>query len=327
MSVSNDQPQIVLQPRDYDIFVDLYESRIMTREHIAHLHFNDREEATKKRIGTLVKTKYIGERPRLPNEKAMLFLARKGYLALCEAGKLQGYPQTNWEKFQKRTKVGKSNIPHELDVMTVKSRLVSAIKKERWLSIAEFSTWPDRSKFATTREVREKGWVTTKAIQMKPDGFIRIHEISDEGIAEYCFFLEVDRSEEKHAIVASKALGYRSYYQSGGFAERMGYDPANPAICPFRCLFIFLTDERRNNVAAYLSTLNPPIKGQAWLSTLGDLENDPLAPIWILPGEYAKLTKDTPYAPKRLRKGEMYRSDSVRDQWIDTHISKHRLLE
>ena len=324
---SKTQPGIVLRDRDFALLRGLFESRVMTRQHMSALYFAGKPETCKKRVQKLMRAGLVAERNRQPNEPAALHLSRKGFDTLSDAGMLAEYTQQDWPSFQKRVKVSDSTIKHELDVMSVKSFYTTVLAEHQQYTLVEFSTWPKLYDFRATRPVAQDGWTVNKEGWMQPDGFIRIHETTSGGIAEHCFFLEVDRSGETQSVIASKAIGYRDYYRTGGFAKRMGYDRNDPASCPFRVLMTFISAERRNNAAATLCTQDPPFKGQVWLATFADIERDALGPIWIRPGDYAGITAGTPYVPRVLRRGEVYRSDPIRDRWIDEHIPRHQLVD
>ena len=248
----------------------------MTRQHLAESYFDGKTEACKKRIQKLLSSNMISERSRRPNEPAVLFLARRGFDTLSDAGMLSNYPQRDWRSFQKRVNVSEVTIRHELEVMDVKAAFNKATRGQSDLSLAEFSTWPKLYEFQARRPVTRDGWTHDREVLMKPDGFIRIQEHSSDGITEYCYFLEVDRGTETLTTVASKALGYRDYYRQGGFAKWMGGDPANPAACPFRVIAVFNSAERRDNVVSQLHQQIQPIRGLVWATTRKDILNDPL---------------------------------------------------
>ena len=262
MSASHSHSGVAIQERDFRLLRELYESRIMTRKHIAALLFDGKEEAAKKRVQKLIRAKYITERPRKPYEPAILYLAKIGYDALDTAGILSEYPAQSWKSFQKRVQVSERTITHELSVMDVKARMAEAIREQPHLELAEFSTWPKLYEFRTRKPVTTSGITRQQEVLMKPDGFIRIHEQDGEGLSEHVFFLEVDRGTESLQQLVSKAIGYRDYYRRGGFAERCGYDPKNPAVCPFRVLVVVSSELRRKHLTQCLLELNPPIKSQ-----------------------------------------------------------------
>lgn len=254
----------------------LYESRIMTRKHIAALYFDGKEEAAKKRTQKLVRAKLIAERARQPYEPAVLHLAKSGYDALVVAGLLNNYPSQTWKSFQKRVQVSDRTIAHELLVMDIRASVAEAVREQSDLELVEFSTWPKLYEFRAKKPVVTSGITRQQEVLMKPDGFIRIHERDDEGVAEHAFFLELDRSTESLRQLVSKAVGYRDYYKRGGYAERCGLDPRIPAACPFRVLVIVLSEARKVNLRTELLHLTPPIKSQVLIYSHSKFEQDPL---------------------------------------------------
>jgi|ERR1043166_5997909 hypothetical protein len=86
-------PGPILQDRDLDILRGLFESRVMTAEHISTLYFEGRREAAKKRLQRLKAAGIIRDRPRRPYQPAVLLLAAKGLRVVNEAGILRDYPR------------------------------------------------------------------------------------------------------------------------------------------------------------------------------------------------------------------------------------------
>lgn len=291
------QPGIVIQDRDYAVLSGLFESRIMTRQHIAVLYFDGKAEATKKRIQKYIAARLIDERNRQPNEPAVLSISKRGFDTLAETGMLSEYPQQDWRSCEKRIKVSESTIRHELEVMDVKAIFTSVIRDRIDLSLAEFSTWPKLYEFRARRPVTNDSWTNEREVLMKPDGFIRIHDQTAEGVAEHCFFLEIDRGTETIATVTSKALGYRHYYQSGGFAERMGGDSTDPAAYPFRVLMVVRSVERRDNVAKAMLAQQPPIRSHVWLTTMREIASDTLGAVFVQPQGYVHPNTNDGHQP------------------------------
>jgi len=79
------------QPRDLALLRGLFESRIMTAEHIAALFFNGSREAAKKRLQKLKAAGFIGERKRKAYEPAVLSLTPRAFAVLHEQGILAEY--------------------------------------------------------------------------------------------------------------------------------------------------------------------------------------------------------------------------------------------
>ena len=276
---------IDLQERDKVLLVDLFESRIMTLEHIALLHFEGREEATKKRVQKLKAAGFIAARPRRSTEPSILHLTRKGLKLLLSEGLLDRFPLLGGAEFEKRATVSDVTVRHELDVMSVKAAMVAAIRQTDRFCVAEFSTWPRLHQF-NARPPTKHGTYSKESL-IKPDGFSRIHEReADGGLSEHLFFLEVDRSTEAQGRLAAKAACYISYYRNGGFALRHGHKREEFQTFPFRVLMVFKTEERRDNTARSLLSMHPPILTQVWLTTFAELIERPFDGIWVRPCDY-----------------------------------------
>jgi hypothetical protein len=161
--------------------------------------------------------------------------------------------------------------------------------------------------------------------RLRPDGFLRL---TDTGAGtEYCFFLELDRSTEVQRLLADKALCYRDFYASGGFALRNGATAAEFRDHPFRVLMVLQSQERRNNTAERLMNCTPPVKFQTWLTTREEVLRDPLGKIWICPNDYAHATEGTIYAPERWREGIGYIRRPERERMVEARVTKRTLFE
>jgi len=106
----NNRPGLELQARDLAIFRGLFESRLMTLEHITRLYFDGRSEAAKKRIQGLKSTRYLGERSRRVYEPSILYLAKRAFTELSARAELSEYPRCTWKQLQKRLQVSDSTL-------------------------------------------------------------------------------------------------------------------------------------------------------------------------------------------------------------------------
>jgi hypothetical protein len=89
---------------------------------------------------------------------------------------------------------------------------------------------------------------------------------------------------------------------------------------------VFLTEERRNNMAERLLQNDPPALTMVWLTTFSEVQADPLGAIWIRPLDYREITKGTLYDSSRTRTGA-YRRDPAREAMVTEGLSKLGLLE
>src|SRR5688572_475912 len=84
---------IELQERDLELLRGLFESRIMTLDHIAALHFSGKREMAKKRVQKLKAAGYLAERPRQASEPAIMHITGLSLDLLKERGDLADFPQ------------------------------------------------------------------------------------------------------------------------------------------------------------------------------------------------------------------------------------------
>src|SRR4051794_16655769 len=127
--------------RDLAFLQGLFESRVMTLANAAALHFGGSLEAAKKRTQRLKRAQYIHERPRSRiYDPSILFLARRGFEALRRGGQLAQYPSIGWESMERRGHVSPFTLQHELDVLSTKAALVSALRGQPQHHLMKFST-------------------------------------------------------------------------------------------------------------------------------------------------------------------------------------------
>ncbi len=321
-----DSESVQLKDRDLALLSGLFESRVMTLRHIATLHFNAKLEYTKKRLQKLKAAGFIREGRRHMNEPAAHFLTRKAFQLLAERGLLADYPRLGAHAIERRAKVSELTLTHELEVMDVRAAFHRALTESTVFSVRAFKTWPLLYQFKAPRG--EWGG----EIDVKPDGLVRIHEagVGSKGFM-HNFFLEVDRSAETQDRLISKAVSYREYYATGGFAVFCGVNrsllDADPSLLnkyPFRVLIVCKTAERRNNAAIGLLNCSPPIMTMPCLTTMAELLHDPLGPIWSRPVDFQEALRGTPYENAKL--SAPYRRDIERDALIEGKLAKCRLL-
>lgn len=321
ISVTNSPSLISLQSRDLALFRALFESRIMTTAHVAILHFDGSREAAKKRIQKLKGAGYLSERTRRVNEPSVLFLAPKAFDTLRDEGILQSYPQIPVSSLIKRSQVKDATLRHELDVMDIKSGFHATARRNPSLMVAQFTTWPLLSQFNVSMNGRPLD------VRVKPDGFVRIHEQTQDGRFEHTFYLEADRSSEALDVLVTKALCYGAHYRSGGFAVNQGGTRDRFKEYPFRVLMVFKSAERRNNVAERLIQSTPPVLTQVCLSTFDEVTSNPFGLVWIQPKDYRDATLGTPFDPSRSRPHGTYRTHSERQAFVEARIKKIPLLQ
>ncbi len=311
--MSKPRVSIECQERDIALLRDLFVSRIMTLAHIAALHFEGRGEAAKKRVQKLKGAGFIAERPRKARDPGILFLAKRGFDLLSQHGHLSEYPRLSVATFEKRVHVSELTLRHELAVMDAKAALAPAIGRTPRMKVVEFCTWPMLCQF----DAHPKGY---PAVRVKPDGLIRVEETDPNGgVYEHAFFLEVDRGTETLETLAHRSVCYRDHYASGGYAASCGASRTEYVEYPFRVLMVLPGDERRNNVAERLLSINPPIESQVWLTTAADLAADPLGAIWIRPRDYRLVVEGTSFGGGDGISARVHRREPERERQVRTH--------
>jgi hypothetical protein len=309
-----------IQSRDYELLRGMFECRIMTLAHATVLYFGGKYDAASKRIQALKAAGYIGDRRNRVGEPSLLYLTKKAFGLLTTEGKLQDYPRLTQEQFAKRSQVKPATLRHELSVMDVRVAITMTISTGTTHRIVEFTTWPLLSEFTAIHPSQRQ------KIVVRPDGFLRLAIIGGEQ-NEYNFFLELDRSNEVQQLLADKALGYRDFYTTGGFALRSGGHAEQFREYPFRVLIVLQNPERRNNLAERLMNSTPPVKFQTWLTTLDEVLRDPLGKVWVCPLDYAHATAGTAYAPEHWRGIGTYVRRPEREELVEERIIKRTLFE
>jgi hypothetical protein len=307
--------------RDFALLRGLFESRLMTRQHISAIFFNGRDRMTKKRVQKLASLGLIGARPRRPEQPKLHFLTKNGYDLLRDSGKLADYPRIDYPRFKRRIDVSDQTKAHELAVMDVKAAFYRAAKNHPGVNIAEFSTWPRLYRFRVRMPSGKMAWLS-------PDAFIRVHEkAADASVHESLFYAEIDRSTEPLSIIRNKAIGYRDHFQSGGMAVKFGAPREHYKQFAFRVLWVFRNSERRNNVAQAFFTHHPPITTQAWMTTMKELITDPFDRLWTRPIDLREAMTDSSLAADLQPGHTPYRRDTVREELIERTIHTHSILD
>jgi len=312
--------------RDYRVLRGLFESRVMTLQHIAALYFAGNLDAAQKRIWKLKNARMLTERTRQrPYDPSILYLTRHGFENLVREERLIDYPTIGWPIMKKRISVSPLTLQHELDVMTVKAAMFSTFNDTTGYKIPEFSTWPRLFAFPS-KTILTDGYA--RRVWIKPDAFMRIRQIDPDGFdaTEHLFYLELDRSTEPQPRLQAKAGAYAGYYRSGGMAKRFGAPAEAYEAFPFRVLIVCRTAERRNNIAAAMLTRRPPILTMVWLCTMDELCQSALSAIWIRPVDYREATSGTEFDPYRAVNETVYKRQIAREEHVESVIKKSNLF-
>jgi len=307
----------ILQPRDRALLLGLFESRLMRLDQVAALYFEGRREAAKKRIQRLKAERFVGEKPRKSHEPSVLFLTINGLRLLDEQGDLHPFGTLSLPAMRKRLDVRPLTIAHELCVMDVRVAMTKAFR-EHDVSITEFTTWPVLNEFT----VPASSHFAARGVIVRPDGFLRVNRLEEGESQEYNCFLEVDRSTETQTTLALRASCYLTHYSTGGYAQSRGALREDFKQFPFRVLFVFNNDERRNNFFMHCLQLNDPVRTLAWAATLENVLADPTGSIWLRPLDFEKAVQGTRFDPVRYRFDHVYRREPEREALVSAKATK-----
>lgn len=273
---------IVLTSRDYDVLLELFDSRLLTLSQIADIHFDSRREATKKRLQSLKQAKLIVARPRTsPSEPELLKLTRRGFEWLRESGQLSDYPRLTWASLNKRLKVSVLTQRHEIEVGNVKASIHRSARRDQ-IIVDRFITWPRLIRFRNPDARSPQKFVS-------PDGFFQLRVDRHDGSMSFAFFVEVDRGTETISRIVARAASYVEHYKSGAYAKRQGGDARQPQLHPFRVLWTFPSRARLMNFAKACREAHPPILKMMWLATIDEVIVDPLGAIWMRSGDASDI--------------------------------------
>lgn len=274
-----------LQERDIAILKDVFDTRFITIEHAADLHFQDLKSAAasaKRRLSKLAENGLL--KPQdvpLKRAKKVYRLTKQGLDILIERGILRQLAGEEWDaKLRKRytDTISPAILEHEIGMLDIKVAVNAAIAEQAHLKVIDFGIWPLQYKFPVQRDGR--------TVDQHPDGFLHIAEFrpNEDHPRNHYFYVELDRGTETLYIVAQKADGYRQHLRDGGFGQAIGRPDAPKKDRTFRVLFVVDTKDashRRRNICQRLS--DDGIQTHALVATLAEVRKDPLSAIWLTP--------------------------------------------
>jgi hypothetical protein len=272
---------VELQPRDFELLADLFDTRFITIRHAAALHFGGGEDVAKQRLLKLHKAGLVHRREMNlagPRGVRSLYVFRKRTLdLLLRHGWLLRCRNENWNvRLRKRFEaISPLTIQHELGLLDVRAALEPTLGALAHIKVIRFGVWPLEHEFYVRRGDRR--------VRQRPDGYLCFAEHSPlrDRPAYRHFYIEYDRGTESLETIAIKAEGYRNHHRTGGFCRWLGRPGDQPRDNPFRVLFIAPSAGRIRSMLARLGQAGE--RRRAWLTTLDELTADPLGAIWVYP--------------------------------------------
>lgn len=279
-----ERKSLVVTARDIGILRDLFDSRILTAQQIADIHFNGSRNAAKQRLWALKKAGYIAARfgtpPATPEP---IRLSRIGFEHLRQTGNIDDYPRLTWLTMSKRLKVSNLTLAHEIDVGSIKAAFYRSARERSDIEIEVAVTWPRLLRF------RVRPPHLTLPVNVSPDGFIRLKQQHDDITRQADFFIEVDRSTETIGRIVERMQAYVAYFGTGGYAKRQGVKDADAKDFPFRVLWTFKTKARMESFLRACREHVRPIHKMAWAAIFSNAVQAPMGSIWHRPIDFPTM--------------------------------------
>ena len=176
-------------------------------------------------------------------------------------------------------------IRHEILLRDIRATLLQSVSKFE-LELCEFSLNAAELSFNLGTGVT------------RPDGYFVI----GTGNRRLRFFLEVDNGTEGQKVLLKRVEAYRSFLQSGSFAERLGVSAEKYRTCQFRVLFVFSSRPRMEKFLLNLLSLG--LRHFVRTITEQDLANDFLAALDLSGDTVARGQSSLRARPAENQEGE-----------------------
>jgi hypothetical protein len=262
---TKDFQRMVLQKRDVDIILAVYENRFLRRDQIERLFFGA-TSACNQRLQKLYQHKFL-DRIYQPVEfgssQAVYALDSVGAeVVAAKYGVLKS--QINWKR--RNNVVENLYLNHTIGVAELHISLLCALRDH--YEDVTLLFWK-REGFLPREKVRDPDNPENK-ISLIPDAFFGLQ--TDQG--KLFFFVETDMATTTLERFSRKIVAYREYWKSGQYSERYTYRN-------FRVLAVTTGPQRMNNlieVAGNIGARNMFLFSVQRLASL-----DPLGSSWYRP--------------------------------------------
>jgi len=257
--------QVILQPRDRDIIVAVFQSRFLTREQIQMMFDIPCVTIVNRLLRRLFDAKYLDRRflPLLQgSSQAMYFLGRRGMPIVCERLNLD--PDEVVHKCRRDQALRTDQLEHERLINDFRIHLETAasessVSVERFLHASEC-----KFKFGKSNGSKEVIYY------LKPDGYFELK--SYRSLSAY--FLEIDRSTSGLRKLSTKFKTYRTFRKEGVFDKLLNQS------C-YTVLVVTPSSQRALNLVKLAEKLHCDFFYFTSQSLL--TEKGPLGGIWIKP--------------------------------------------
>jgi len=224
-------PRMILQNRDEEIILSVYENRFLRRDQIERLFFGNTASCNQ-RLMKLYQNKYLDrlfQPVSFGSTQAVYGLDKRGAdIVALELGVDRS--EIHWKRRDNRVEF--LFLEHTLDIAEFRLSLEQAIQKDRTANIL---FWQREGKELQDRVKDPKG--NSNYLPINPDAFFGIR--SQEGKSFY--FVEIDMGTESNQRFRSKITAYKQYWKTKKYQEKYNFNS-------FRVLTVTTTEKRLNNL-------------------------------------------------------------------------------
>lgn len=257
-------PRVIIQRRDKEIILAVYENRFLRRDQIERLFFTT-TSGCNQRLIKLYQHKFL-DRLFLPinigSSQAVYALDKLG--AEVVASHLEVHKnQINWRR--KHNKVEYFFLDHTIGVSEVNVSLQLVLKEKPEVGLLFWK----REAFLPKDKVWDP-YNMENSLPVRPDAFFGLQ--LKEG--KSYFFVEVDMATETLDRYKRKLIAYQQYWSSGQYQKRYRYKN-------FRVLTVTTGPERMTNLLKVAESLGA--KNMFLFTTRELVSKDMLGSIWFKP--------------------------------------------
>lgn len=263
---------LILTPRDQDIFIDLYDLVFLDVDYIRNVHFLNEEgnpvsrQFVNRRMKTLEENEYvISQRIPITDKNAPMGRAKNVYSlgpkGIEEVRELTGDPDVKWDsRWTDRTP---SHIYHALEMahLNASFKLVDHPKYELY-------DWLNESRGQFRYSDGRDG-------QIKPDGIaILLHKEVNKHMG---IMIELERSRQRKDISINKLKRYNRYCELEAFKRHTAIDVEIPQP---RILFVSAKENEMINLMKHTKDVDTSATAGILYTTIDRLQENPFGQIY-----------------------------------------------
>jgi len=266
-------PRILIQKRDKEIILAVYENRFLKRDQIERLFFAGAStSACNQRLMKLYQHKFL-DRLFLPigigSSQAVYAIDRLGAEVVASHFGINKC-QVNWRR--RHNKVEFFFLDHTVGVSEVNVSLQVALRDK---TDAKLLFWK-REAFLPKDKVQDPEHYESK-LPVYPDAFFGLGLKNGKSF----FFVEVDMATEPLNRFRKKLVAYQQYWKTGAYQERYNYRN-------YRVLTVTTGPERLNNLLKIADSLGA--RNMFLFTTEELVSKDILGAIWFKPNSMNPIT-------------------------------------